>query len=149
MVRIIAYPNTTDEIFAQAIFNSIACGTALSGDTEVTIYDGRKSPVTIKFQKAGEVGIKLKAVLKIKQEEDIESIKTKANAQITSYLAEHPMGLGETVYASQFIIPLMQTAGIEAVLQIKIATNGDYAEYIEIGQEQIAILTDVVLTENV
>ena len=130
-IKIIAHPNTTDNIFAHAIFDTIVDGLETLGNTSVTVYDSEGIPVEIKFQKATEIAIDIAAEIKIKSGYYSNTVANRAKENILEYLKEHVFGLGSTIYATEFIIPILETDGIEAVQNIKVRRNNIASEFLD------------------
>ena len=130
-IKIIAKPNTTDDIFAQAIMDNVTIRPLFMGNTEVIVYDNQNNPQKIKFQKATEVAIDIAAEIKIKSGYYSNTVANRAKENILEYLKEHVFGLGSTIYATEFIIPILETDGIEAVQNIKVRRNNTASEFLD------------------
>lgn len=150
-VKIIAKHNTTDEIFANAIFDTIGCGIKLLGDTEIIVYDIEGQPMEVRFQNAEEVNIYIVADVKVRSGYYPNTVFNNAKENILNYIKERVFGLASTVYATEFIIPILETEGIEAVRNIKVKRNGPDAEYqdnITLTREQIPIFASERISLN-
>ena len=144
--QIIAHHNTTDNIFANAIFDTIAAGIELLGNTEVIVNDIEGTPHTVRFHKAEEVPLTISANIKIKNGYYQNSVCSEIKTKILDYVNEHVYGLEETIYANEFIIPILSTDGVAAVTDIKIkkAEDEEFTDSVALTREQIPIF----LTEN-
>lgn len=125
---IIAKHNTTDEIFADAIFNSVADGIDLLGDTNVIVKDKAGEDVKITFKKAEEPEIYIQATVKVREGYYHNTVLTNAKQNILKYIERRVFGLESIIYATEFIIPILETDGVEAVTEIKVK-NGDSTEF--------------------
>mgnify|MGYP005755268427 CR=1 FL=1 len=152
-VKIIAYHNTTDNIFAEAIFNTIADGIELLGDTQITVRDASDEPVVIKFKNADEIELSITAEVKVRSGYYANTVFNKVKENILKYIDERVFGLESIVYATEFIIPILETDGVEAVQSIKVKRNGideDYQDNVSLTREQVPIFATerIVLNEN-
>ncbi len=152
-VKVIAYHNTTDNIFANAIFDTIGCGINLLGDTEITVYDCENQPIKVKFQNAEEVEVSIEADVKVRSGYYANTVFNKAKENILKYIDERVFGLESIVYATEFIIPILETDGVEAVQSIKVKRTGideDYQDNVALTREQVPIFATerIVLNEN-
>ena len=141
-IKIIAHHNTTDKIFAEAILDTVAMGIEYLGDTEVTVYSKSGKPNIVRFQNASEIEVDIMAEVKVRNGYYANTVFNKARENILTYIKERVFGLASTVYATEFIIPILETEGIEAVQSIKVKRNGPDAEYqdnITLTREQIPI----------
>ena len=152
-VKVIAYHNTTDNIFAQAIYETIGMGINLLGDTEITVYDSYEQPVVIRFQNAEEIELSITADVKVRSGYYANTVFNKAKENILKYIEEREFGLESIVYATEFIIPILETDGVEAVQSIKVKRTGideDYQDNVALTREQVPIFATerIVLNEN-
>ena len=141
-VKVIAYHNTTDNIFAQAIYETIGMGINLLGDTEITVYDSYEQPVVIRFQNAEEIELSITADVKVRSGYYANTVFNKAKENILKYIEERVFGLESIVYATEFIIPILETDGVEAVQSIKVKRTGmdeDYQDNVSLTREQVPI----------
>ena len=141
-VKVIAYHNTTDNIFAQAIYETIGMGINLLGDTEITVYDAYNQPVVIRFKNAEEIELSITAQVKVRSGYYANTVFNKAKENILKYIDERVFGLESIVYATEFIIPILETDGVEAVQSIKVKRNGideDYQDNVSLTREQVPI----------
>ena len=152
-VKVIAYHNTTDNIFAQAIYETIGMGINLLGDTEITVYDAYNQPVVIRFKNAEEIELSITAQVKVRSGYYANTVFNKAKENILKYIDERVFGLESIVYATEFIIPILETDGVEAVQSIKVKRDGideDYQDNVSLTREQVPIFATerIVLNEN-
>ena len=151
-IKIIAYHNTTDEIFANAIFNCTTLGIKTIGNTTVIVYDNNRQEIPICFEKPQEIDITIQATLKIKSGYYKNSIISKIKNNIQEYIKQHVYGLGCSIYSSEFTIPILKTDGIEAVYntQIKSSLQENYSDNIKLLNTQIPIFSEerIVLNDN-
>lgn len=131
-VKIIVKHNTTDSMFAQAILDTFGSGIKFIGSTSVTVKDIKGENVLIKFCKAVDVSIEISAKVRITDGEYEENVKKNAKEKIMEYINSRIYGLGDIIYATELIIPMLTAnIGIEAVEEIKIRRTGQ-SEYIDI-----------------
>ena len=152
-IKIIAHHNTTDNIFAQAILDNICYGLDSLGNTEVTVYDSEDIPVIIRFQKASEIPIDITAEIKIRSGYYTNTVFNKVKDSILKYIEERVFGLGSIIYATEFIIPILETEGVEAVQSIKVKRNDideEYKDNVSLTNEQVPIFATerIVLNED-
>lgn len=142
-VKIIAHHNTTDNIFAQAILDSITYGPEPIGNTELILYDSEGTPAIIRFQKAAEIPIEISAEIKIRSGYYENTVANRVKENILKYTQEHVLGLGATVYAMEFIIPILETDGIEAVQDIKVrrGDTNQYLDSISLDEDEILVFS--------
>lgn len=131
-IEIVAKHNTTDEIFANAIFNTVADGIDFIGNTSVTLQDASNQNVEIKFNNATETPIEFNITANIKTGYVQQTVFDNAKQSIINYVNNtHIFGLGSKIFATEFIVPLLNTEGISAVTDIEIKKTGD-ADYTDI-----------------
>lgn len=139
-LKIIAHHNTTDNVFARGIFDTIADGIELIGDTEISVTDDSNQPVTIKFKNADIISINIMADVKIRKGYYANSVFSKVKNNILAYIDERIFGLEATIYATEFIIPILETEGVEAVKNIKVKrldTDEEYLDSVSLTNEQV------------
>ena len=152
-IKIIAHHNTTDNIFAQAILDNVAIGPLFLGDTEVYAYDNDGDAYPVKFKKADEIPIDITAEIKIRSGYYTNTVFNKVKENILKYIDERVFGLGSIIYATEFIIPILETDGVEAVQSIKVKRNGideEYKDNVSLTNEQVPIFAAerIVLNED-
>lgn len=149
-LEVIAKHNTTDEIFAQAIFNTIACGISTQGNTTETVYDSENQAVTISFYNADEIDIDIEATIKIKTGYYQSTVFNMVKESIIKYITEKVYGLNSTVYATELIIPCLQVDGVEAVtdIQIKRSTDLNYSPSVSLTKYEVPLFDSERITLN-
>lgn len=152
-IKIIAHHNTTDEIFARAILDTVAIGIQYLGDTEIPIYRNPAKPEIVRFQKAEEVNINIMADVKVRSGYYPNTVFNKAKENVLKYIKERVFGLESTIYATEFIVPILETDGVEAVQNIKVKrsdTDVEYLDNVSLTREQIPIFAAerIILNED-
>ena len=145
-VEIIAHHNTTDEIFAKTIYDMSAEGVQYIGSTEIILKDCNGENVKIRFEKAEEVAISISATIKVKNGFSQTVVGENAKSNIQKYANTRTFGLGETVYATEFVIPLLETDGVEAVTQIEVKSDEEYTDNIKLKEKQIPVFLDLTIS---
>ena len=124
-VKIVANHNTTDTIFANAIFETVADGIDTVGTSTVTVKDNAGEDVTIKWINASFTQIAITGDLKKKQGFLFTSVANAVKAAILEYIQNNRIyGLGETVYANEFIIPVYKVDGVENITNLQVGVYG-------------------------
>ena len=152
-IKIIVHHNTTDNIFASAILDTVALGIQYLGDTSVTLTDTSGKNIVVKFQNADEIELSITAEVKVRNGYYANTVFNKAKENILKYIEERVFGLESIVYATEFIIPILETDGVEAVQSIKVKRTGideDYQDNVALTREQVPIFATerIVLNEN-
>ena len=124
-LRIIAKHNTTDQQFAEAIFDTVADGIDLLGDDSAVVTDTEGQTVTINWQNATDVLIDIKGTITIRDGYYPNTVITNAKQNILNYIKQRVFGLESIIYATEFIIPIYQTQGVDAVINVKIKKHDD------------------------
>ena len=141
-IKIIVHHNTTDNIFASAILDTVAVGIQYLGDTSVTLTDTSGKNIVVKFQNADEIELSITAGVKVRKGYYANTVFNKAKENILKYIEERVFGLESIVYATEFIIPILETDGVEAVQSIKVKRTGidvDYQDNVSLTREQVPI----------
>ncbi len=138
---IIAKHNTTDNIFAQAIFDTVGVGVIYQGDTTVLLKDDCGEDIKVKFKNAEEIQIEIKSEIKIRSGYYSGSVITNIRKNITDYIQKRVFGLGVIIYATEFIIPILETDGVEAVSTISIKRGNEetYVDNIELERDEVPV----------
>ena len=138
---IIAKHNTTDNIFAQAIFDTVGVGVIYQGDTTVLLKDDCGEDIKVKFKNAEEIQIEIKSEIKIRSGYYSGSVITNIRKNITEYIQKRVFGLGVIIYATEFIIPILETDGVEAVSTISIKRGNEetYVDNIELERDEVPV----------
>lgn len=150
-VEIIAKPNTTDDIFATAIFNTIAAGIDTTGNTTVTVFDIDNQPVNISFYKADEIDIDITATIKIKAGYFQNNVFNDVKNAIIDYVTNTKIyGLKSSIYATELIVPALSVSGVEAVtaIQIKRSTDVSYTDELTMTKYEVPEFSAERITLN-
>lgn len=123
-VKIIVNHNTTDTTFANAIFNTIADGIDTIGTTSVTVKDDANEDVQINWINASFTQIAIEGNLKIKSGFFYQSVANAVKSSILEYVQKRIYGLGQTVYANEFIIPAYEVEGVENLTNLQVGIYG-------------------------
>lgn len=149
---VIAKHNTTDKNFANAVFESVADGIELLGDTEIVVKDSSNQDVTINFKNADEINIDITADVKIRKGYYANTVFTKVKNSILSYIEKRIFGLESIIYGTEFIIPVLEVEGVEAVLSILVKKSDDenYSDSISLTKEEVPVFgaDRIFLNEN-
>lgn len=139
-IRIIANHNTTDTIFATAIFETVADGIDTLGTKTVVVKDNANQDVSISWINATFIEISIKASIKKKDGVFWESLKISINEAISHYLLNNIYGLGQTVYAIDFIPAISSVEGVETITSIQVGINdsSSYADSVIIENTALA-----------
>ena len=138
-LKIIAKHNTTDEEFAKAIFETVVDGVAFIGDTSVEVKDSEGQVVEISWKNAEEVGIDITGKIKIKSGYYANTVMTKVKESIIEYIEKRVYGLESTIYATEFIIPMLETDGVEAVTEVEVkkSTDNTFTDSVALTREEV------------
>ena len=123
-VKIIVNHNTTDTIFANAIFNTVADGIDTIGTTSVTVKDDANEDVEINWINASFTQIAIEGDLKVKSGFFYQSVANAVKSSILEYVQKRIYGLGQTVYANEFIIPAYEVEGVENLTNLQVGIYG-------------------------
>lgn len=123
-VKIIVNHNTTDTIFANAIFNTVADGIDTIGTTSVTVKDDANEDVEINWINASFTQIAIEGDLKVKSGFFYQSVANAVKRSILEYVQKRIYGLGQTVYANEFIIPAYEVEGVENLTNLQVGIYG-------------------------
>lgn len=123
-VKIIVNHNTTDTIFANAIFNTVADGMDTIGTTSVTVKDNANEDVEINWINASFTQIAIEGDLKVKSGFFYKSVANAVKNSILEYVQKRIYGLGQTVYANEFIIPAYEVEGVENLTNLQVGIYG-------------------------
>ena len=138
---IIAKHNTTDETFAQAIFDTVAVGPDLLGDTSVIVKNNSGQDVTITWKNADEVSMDITGTLKIRDGYYPNTVMANVKQNILAYIEKRVYGLESIIYATEFIIPMLEVDGVEAVtgVQVKKTSESDFADSVSLSREEVPV----------
>lgn len=123
-VKIIVNHNTTDTTFANAIFNTVADGIDTIGTTSVTVKDDANEDVEINWINASFTQIAIEGDLKVKSGFFYQSVANAVKSSILEYVQKRIYGLGQTVYANEFIIPAYEVEGVENLTNLQVGIYG-------------------------
>lgn len=127
-IKIIANHNTTDNIFANAIFDTIADGIDTIGTNTVIVKDNVGEDVIINWINATFTQIAISGDLKIKEGFLFTSVANNVRNAILEYIQNNRVyGLGQTVYANEFIIPAYKVDGVENITNLQVGIYGSMA----------------------
>ena len=149
-IKIIAKHNTTDEIFANAIFETVVDGIDMLGDTTVIVKDKEGQEVEITWKKAEEVPIEITGTIKIRSGYYANTVMTNVKQSIMEYIEKRVYGLESKIYATEFIIPMLEVTGVEAVtsVQVKRETDLSYTDSVSLTKEEVPIFAAEKITLN-
>lgn len=135
---IIAKHNTTDEEFAKAIFNTAVDGVAYSGDTTVIVQDSEGQDVPITWKKAQEVPVDISATIKVRTGYYQNTVIANVKDKILEYIEKRIYGLESKIYATEFIVPMLETDGVEAVTEVQVKRTSDsaFSDSLSLTREQ-------------
>lgn len=123
-VKIVVNHNTTDTTFANAIFNTVADGIDTIGTTSVTVKDDANEDVKINWINASFTQIAIAGNLKVKSGFFYQSVANAVKNSILEYVQKRIYGLGQTVYANEFIIPAYEVEGVENLTNLQVGIYG-------------------------
>lgn len=141
-IEIIAKHNTTDEIFANVILNTVADGIDYIGNTTVVLQDDAGQNVTVTFYKADEIGIDFEITGSVKNGYVQNTVFENAKKAILNYTQNtHIFGLNSLLFATEFIVPVLQTEGMATVTSIKIkrSTDENYSDSIQLTKFEVPV----------
>ncbi len=138
-VLIIAKHNTTDTLFANAVFDTLGFGVVYQGDTSVTVSDDCGDNVVVKFKNAEEIPMEINASIKLVSGYYEDVVVTNVKKNITSYINKRVFGLEVIIYATEFIIPILETDGVEAVTAIGVKRETDEKYFSEIEMSRVEV----------
>ena len=151
-VKVIAKHNTTDSIFAQAVFDTLGSGIKMLGNTQINLTDLTGKNVSVKFQKASDINIKIYINLELASGVNFSEINGLIEDNILSYISKKSFGLGSVIYANEFVIPVLETDGIIAINSIKIEkeNEGVLLDVIELEIDEVPFFSrsGIIVTEG-
>ena len=140
-IKIIVNHNTTDTIFANAIFNTVADGIDTIGTTSLTLKDDANEDVTINWINASFTQIAIEGDLKVKSGFFYQTVANAVKNSILEYVQKRIYGLGQTVYANEFIIPAYEVEGVENLTNLQVGIYGSG----NMGDSQTVIDTSLAM----
>lgn len=149
-VKIVVNHNTTDTTFANAIFNTVADGIDTIGTTSVTVKDDANEDVEINWINASFTQIAIEGDLKVKSGFFYQSVANAVKDSILEYVQKRIYGLGQTVYANEFIIPAYEVEGVENLtnLQVGIYGSGSMSDSQTVIETSLAMFNTDWITLN-
>lgn len=143
-IKIIAKPNTEDQTFANAIKETVPGGVGFLGNTSVSLPLSNGQSWSVAFEKAADVPVVLSAALKVRSGYYSNTVFNNVRKNIISYLQERVFGLNSTVYATEFIIPILEVDGVEAVTDIKVkrSSDADYSSSVNNSITEIPVFSE-------
>jgi len=141
-IEIIAKPTVSDSEFGKIILDNVICGLDFIGDTSVDVPLSNGQTWEVKFQKAQETNVELNAVVKIKKGYYQNYVFKTVRENMIAYFEKQQYGLNAEVSATDFVIPIIETEGVEAVTEITIKqSDGEtYSESIVIAKDNYPVL---------
>ena len=147
---IIAKHNTTDEIFAKAIFDTVVDGIDFAGDTTVVLKDTEGQDVPISWKNADEIPMDITGTIKIRSGYYPNTVMSNVKQGILEYIEKRVYGLESVIYATEFIVPMLETDGVEAVtsVEVKKTTDASYSDSVTLTREQVPVFALERITLN-
>ena len=149
---IVAKPEISDTEFCKAILYNTLAGINFSGNTTINIPISNGDEIPVSFQKATPVEIELDIVIKIKSGYYENSVIKNSKNSILEYAQNKVYGLEETVYASEFIIPLLKVNGTEAIISVSVKRQNtlEYTDSVSLERDEYAVFntSDINITVN-
>ena len=142
-LKIIAKHNTTDQNFANAIFDTVADGIDLLGDNSAVVTDNAGQSLTINWQNATDIAIDIQGTITVRDGYYPNTVIANAKQNILKYIQERIFGLQSIIYATEFIIPIYQTEGVDAVIgvQIKKHSQSTFVDNITLELDEVPQFT--------
>lgn len=140
-VQIVARPTVSDAEFGKLILDNTIAGINFLGNTTVNVPLSNGQNWEVKFQKAKAIPIDLYIKTTIRQNYYENSIFHKVRNNILSYLESHVFGLKSTLWATEFIIPVLEIDGVASVTEIQIKRHDSqtYAGSIKLGRDEYPV----------
>ncbi len=131
-IHIVAKHNVSDLEWAEAIFSTVAAGVNFIGETTVLVEDVKDNKVPIKFTNAKPLLVSI--LIKIIPESGvtIQDIRELIINNILEYSKQKEFGISSAIYASEFVIPVLEVEGVESVSETLIKLDGadEYADFV-------------------
>ncbi len=143
-ILIIAKPNTDDQTFLNAINETVPGGVGFLGNTSITLTLSNGQDWFAAYEKADDVQIYLSVVLKVRSGYYSNTVFANVRKNILAYLNERIFGLNSTVYATEFIIPILEVDGVEAVTDIKVKRSSEtsYSSSVSTLRNEIPVFSE-------
>ena len=151
-IKIIAKPVISDEEFCKAILDNVIGGISFVGNTTVNVPLSNGQSWAVSYQKAQEIAIQLNISVRIRRGYYQNAVLAKIPDSILSYFETQKYGLNSVIRATEFVAPVCETEGVEAVTQISIKTSDDvlYSDIVELSEDEYPTLsvTNVHITAS-
>ena len=147
-IKVIAKPSVSDEEFAKAILENVLCGIKFLGNTTVSVPISNGTSWEVKFQKATDIGIDLSGEIKIKSGFFANTVIEQVKENILNYAQNRIYGLGATIYATEFVLPILDTEGVEAVTSISVKkfSDAEYSANTELAADELPLFSQAAIT---
>jgi uncharacterized phage protein gp47/JayE len=148
--KIVIYSPYDNQTIAQAIFDNIVDGNmvGLQGTTSVDITDSQGSTETIKFERATEVSIYIKAEV-VLNNASLSSVSALIKQSIIDYANNTTFEMGQKLLANMFISPIYNNEEVSEVASIKLSTNGTtWVDYVQLGTTEVPVFDIAKVTIN-
>lgn len=141
---ITARPIVSDEEFAKHILDNVIAGVDFLGNTTVAVPLSNGQFWDVSFQKALEVPVEFFIKTKIRSGYYENSVFNKVRNNILTYLESHIFGLKSSIWATEFIIPVLEVDGVDAVTEILIkrAEDSAYATSVNMAADEYPAFYD-------
>ena len=118
--------------------NTVA-GIDYLGNTSLSVSTSNGDNWTVSFQKASKILLEFDIVLKLKSGYYENTVFSKVRNNISEYLSSRIYGLGASVYSTELIPPILNTEGVDAVLNINLKRWEDaiYSDFITVAEDEI------------
>lgn len=149
-IKVIVNHNTTDTIFANAIFDTVGDGIDTLGTTTQIVKDISNQDVEINWTNASFTEVAIRGNLKKKTGYLFTTVSKAVKTAIIEYINNRIYGLGQTVYANEFIIPAFKTEGVENITDIEVSVNSSssWVESLNIDDTSLAMFNEDWITLN-
>lgn len=145
--------NTTDALFAAALFDTIADGVGMQGSTTVNVTDDAEQIVPVSWDNATEVSISINVEVTLNSGFTLGQVSDTLKQAMVTYANEDAsrFSLGDDVYANEFYCPLYQQESISIVntLQVKETVSGTFGDVVNLTDLQISTFdtANITITE--
>ena len=137
--KIVVKHNTTNKIFAQAVFDTFGAGIVFQGNTVVELKDSCSNPVVVKFQNATVLPVKLSIKVLIRDGYSESVIFQNIKSEISSYAKIRAFGLQSVVYSTELMVPVLNVDGVEAVISagIRLSDDSEFTDVISLNYDEV------------
>ena len=103
------------------------------------VKDRAGQDVTINWKNADEIQIDITGTIKVRDGYYPNTVIANAKQSILAYIEKRVFGLESIIYATEFIIPVLQTDGVEAVIGIQIKKHDDeeFTDSVSLSREEV------------